>query len=82
MRNTGTTSTTSSIDQKQFTILIERLSILIGFSDGVDDVLDNLLTIESRVVSLDFLHFVVFVAELPTTGTVLSQSNFVSLFLE
>jgi hypothetical protein len=40
-----------SIDQRQFAVLSERLSILLGFSDGVDDVLENLLTIESRAVS-------------------------------
>jgi hypothetical protein len=40
-----------NIDQVQFQILSKRLSILLGFSDGVDDVLENLLTIESRAVS-------------------------------
>ena len=57
-----------NIDQKQLTILIERLSILLGFSDGVDDVLDNLLTIESRAVSLNFLHLWHSTIVLPHTG--------------
>ena len=39
------------IDRTQFATLSERLSVLLGFSDGVDDVLENLLTIESRAVS-------------------------------
>ena len=39
------------IDQTQFAILSEILSNLLGFSEGVDDVLENLLTIDSRAVS-------------------------------
>ena len=39
------------IDRTQFATLSERLSILLEFSDGVEDVLENLLTIESRAVS-------------------------------
>ena len=45
-----------NIDRTQFVILSERLSTLLGFSDGVDDVLENLLTIESRAVSTTTTH--------------------------
>lgn len=43
-----------NIDRAQFAILSERLSNLLGFSDGVNDVLENLLTIEARAVSETF----------------------------
>lgn len=46
--------TMGNIDRVQFAILSERLSNLLGFSDGVDDVLENLLTIEARAVSETF----------------------------
>lgn len=42
-----------SIDETQITLLSERLGSLLGFSDGVDDVVRNLLTIESRPVRFD-----------------------------
>jgi hypothetical protein len=42
---------TVEVDETQVVLLSERLSDLLGFSDGVDDVVRNLLTIESRAVS-------------------------------
>lgn len=41
------------VDETQVSLLSERLSALLGFSDGVGDVVRNLLTIESRPVRVD-----------------------------
>jgi hypothetical protein len=42
---------TMPVEPSQFAILSEKLSVLLGFSDGVVDLLEHLLAIESKAVS-------------------------------
>lgn len=44
------------MDERQRKTLTSKLSALLGFEDGADDVLAHLLSIQQQDVSVDFDH--------------------------